>query len=127
MENEKPQRLDAFSKILLATGQINWMANSLNGVIADYRMVTSASDGKSQNLIKEFLKDKEAFMDEVVGALSKIMEDLGDYLNNGDMVSEIDIRVGKAPFDILHGKDEVERDYDGEDFELQRNFWKSND
>jgi hypothetical protein len=119
----EPQRLDSMSKILLATSTINYMANTLNDVISNYKMiitVNSTPDSPqtefSKNVMAEGLKEKEDFIAEMVKKLSGVVEELADYLNGADMVCEIDQRINNVPCEILLlGKDLVERDYDNED------------
>lgn len=96
-------KLDSFNKILIATAQINYMAASLEGVRKDYIFLKMPNE------------ELDKALSDALSGLSRVMEDLGDYINETDSICEIDVRVSKAPFDIIiHGKDEVDELYEEE-------------
>ncbi|CAG5001661.1 hypothetical protein DYBT9275_02715 [Dyadobacter sp. CECT 9275] len=116
------QKLDNMSKILLATSTINYMANTINGVIIDFQNIencqtTTQSDWPKQ-IMAESLKNKQEFMAEMTKKLSDIVEEFGNYLNDNDIVCEIDMRINRAPCEILLlGMDECENSYDRAELE----------
>ena len=104
------QKLDAFSKILIATGQINYMAASINGVNEQMKFIPD-KDG----IHKDGIKAKDDLLDEVVEKLGLIMEDMGNLINSHDCICTIDERVGKVPFEIIvHKMDDTEIDYEAD-------------
>lgn len=104
------QKLDSLSKIIIATGQINYMAVSINSVNEQMKFIPD-ENGYHTEGIKQF---DEALSD-TVGKLASIMEDLGNLINNRDAICHIDTRVAKVPFEIIiDGKDECETDYDSQ-------------
>lgn len=104
-------RLDSFSKILLATGQINYMAASMHAVNEQMKFIPD-----EKKIHAEGIAERDIMLAEVVSDLMPIMEKLADLLNNRDCVCAIDERVSKVPFEILiDGKDECEELYDEED------------
>jgi hypothetical protein len=93
------QKLDSLSKILIATGQINYMAASIDSVNEQIKMIP----------------DKQELLAEVVTKLGAIMEDMGNLINGQDCICHIDERVSKVPFEIIiHGMDDTEKDYETE-------------
>lgn len=107
-----PQRLDSFSKILIATGQINYMASSIDGVNEQIKI----SGLGEKDVHKEGLQQRERVLSEVVRDLSKVMNKLGDIINSHDCICAIDMRIAKIPFEIIvSGMDEVDNDYEIEE------------
>lgn len=119
----EPQRLDSMSKILLATSTINYMANTINGVISNYQLINTVNSiaypdqsELSKTAMANGLTEKQAFMAEMVKKLSDVVEDFADYINNCDMICQIDLRINSVPCDILlMGNDLVDHDYDNEE------------
>ena len=104
------QKLDSFSKILVATGQINYMAASINGVNEQMKFVPDTN-----GYHKDGIKAKDDLLDEVVVKLGAIMEDMGNLINGHDCICTIDERVGRVPFEIIvHQMDDTETDYEAE-------------
>lgn len=101
MPNEK---LDTFSKILLATQSINYMANCVNGVLQQYKMIPTKDE-----VITKGITDKENALFTAEKHLVKVMEELGDFMNDAGFSMQIDDRVTREAFSILHGKDDVEK------------------
>jgi len=101
MSNEK---LDTFSKILLATQSINYMANCVNGVVQQYKMIPTPDE-----VIVKGLTAKENALFTAEKQLVKIMEELGDFMNEAGFCMEIDNRVTREAFSILHGNDDIEK------------------
>ena len=98
------EKLDSFSKILIATGQINYMASSINSVNMQIKTV---SDDKGT--FKHRIDQRDKALADAVCKLGEVMEDLGDLINVQDCISPIDERVSNVPFEIIiHGKDEIE-------------------
>jgi len=101
------QNLDDFSKILIATGNINYVANALSTLLAQRKMLTG--DNKE---IQEINAEMEAELADTVEQLSGIYERLLDHMNDRDAVCEIDVRLSKVPCEILlEGMDEVCTEY----------------
>lgn len=100
------ERLDNFSKILLATGQINFVANTLKSVINGYKTLPVTDFSKTA------ISDHEEKLAGVLGELTMTLQSLADYMNDGSMVCQIDERVSSAASEILFfDMDEVETDY----------------
>lgn len=103
-------KLNAFSKILIATSQINYMANSINSANEVIKMLPD-----SRGALKEGIKERDDALEETVKKLGEVMEDLGNLINNHDCICKLDERVAKVPFEIIiEGKDDTEKDYDEE-------------
>lgn len=101
------EKLDLFSKILIATGQINYMASLINSVNEQIKFVPD-----KEGYHKEGIKSRDDLLNEVVIKLAAIMEEMGNCINEHDCLCTIDERVAKVPFEIIiHGMDNVEDDY----------------
>lgn len=101
------EKLDSFSKILIATGQINYMAASINGVNQEMKFIPDPN-----GYHKDGIKEKDDLLNDVVVRLGAIMEDMGNLINNHDCICPIDERVSKVPFEIIvHGKDDVNKTF----------------
>ncbi len=102
------QKLDSFKKILLATGQINYLASAIQEVIEGSKMnedVISAISDRAE-------AQKDA-LNQAVGGLASIMEMLAEIANDHDFTLPIDERISRVPFEILlHDMDDVESDYE---------------
>lgn len=62
------------------------------------------------------IKEFDDALHSTVKSLAKIMEDLGNLINNRDAISPIDVRVGNVPFEIIIlGMDDVEESYEDEE------------
>lgn len=95
------KKLDSLSKIMLATGAINYMAVSMDSVNEQVKMIPDP-----EGVHKEGIKERDETLAAAVGQLSDVMELLGNLLNNQDAICKIDIRATKQAFDIIiHGKD----------------------
>jgi hypothetical protein len=104
-------KLDNFSKILIATGQINYMAASIDGVNQQIKTIPDP-----ENIHSAGIKEKDEVLSDTVDGLAAILENLGDLINGHDCICHIDTRVARVPFEILlHGQDDTETDYDGEE------------
>lgn len=102
----KPERLDSFSKILIATGQINYMASSIDGV---QKQIVCLPDENGYH--KDGIEERRRLLEITVRRLTSIAQEMGEFINSRDMLCPIDIRVSKVPFEILGGMDEVEKEY----------------
>lgn len=101
-------RLDSFSKILVATGQINYMAASINGANEQLKFIPD-ENGFHTNGIKE----SDKLLADVVNDLSGVLEKMANLINAHDCICAVDLRVSKVPFEILIRKmDECENDYE---------------
>ena len=98
-------KLDSFSKIMLATGAINYMANCINSVNEQIKFVPDPDQVHSEGI-----KQRDAILFDTWGKLGDIMEELGNLMNDHDCISPIDVRATKAAYDIIvHGKDDVNK------------------
>lgn len=104
------QKLDSLSKILIATGQINYMAASIDSVNEQIKMIPDKQEFHAGGI-----KERDELLAEVVTKLGAIMEDMGNLINGQDCICHIDERVSKVPFEIIiHGMDDTEKDYETE-------------
>jgi len=113
----EPQKLDNMSKILLATSTINYMANTINGVIIGFQNIencqTTTQSDSLKRIMAESLKAKEEFMDDIVKKMSDMVEEMSYFINDSGMICEIDQRINRVPCEILLlGMDECENSYD---------------
>lgn len=108
------EKLDDFNKILIATAQINYMASAIHGVNVQMKMTGLAKEKVHAPGVKE----KDRLLAETVKTLGEVMEDLGNYMSGADCICPIDVRVTTPAFEIIiHGKDDVEKDYQLEETE----------
>ncbi|MES2733590.1 MAG: hypothetical protein V4714_17735 [Bacteroidota bacterium] len=105
----EPTRLDAFSKILLATQTINYLANNVNAVIQDIKTIAFRDQIHAVQLENSFTA-KEMYLSGIVDDLVEIMNDLGDFCNGGDMVMPVDEKATENAFRILNEDDSAEQD-----------------
>ncbi len=107
---EPEEQLSSFEKILLMTGHINLIASNVQNVL-DARN-ESIFYKKSKNEDTEFhqglANDTKELLDETAADLYKIYEDLVDFCNNCDAVSESDIQLGEPVFNLMHDSIEVD-------------------
>lgn len=102
------QKLNSFSKILLATGTINYLASMIEGVNSEMKMMPGFTSLGSVH--KEGIEQRDKDMDEALALLEQAMEILGNSLNEQ---CAIDIYVTTPAFNVLiHGHDDVEGDFD---------------
>jgi len=116
-----PEKLDLFSKILLATSTINYMASSLNAVNEQYKDVLYLEEKVrddndiSTKALETLVADQDKKLEEVSENLAGILKSFGNYLHKKDCVCAIDARIYKLSSEILlEGKDEVDNTYDDE-------------
>lgn len=101
-------KLDSLSKILIATGQINYMAATIDAVTIPLECM-----GDDSMIKREMMQGNHDVLKEAVQDLSEIMEKIGNYINNRDIICAIDVRVSKVPFEILiSGMDDTNNDYE---------------
>lgn len=111
VKNKFMEKLDDFSKILLATQSIVYMASSINGVYQINKMMLhdihrAEIDDK---FMKTSIEEKAKVLFDTVEKLKAIMEDMGNYINAVDLICPLDVRVTEAAFQIvIGGKDNVE-------------------
>jgi hypothetical protein len=95
---EKPTDLQ---KILAAVNFIRYAATNINTV---HKQIESFPPLKHKEVFKDMAFARKNQMENTVGLLSEIMENLGDLMNNQDMVSDKDIEVTSKWFDIVNFK-----------------------
>ncbi len=102
------QKLDTFSKIILATGSINYLASMVEGVNSEMKMTPGfMSEG---SVHKEGVDKRDKDMDEALALLEQVMGKLGNSLEEQ---CAIDIYVTTPAFNVLiHGHDDVEGDFE---------------
>lgn len=104
MENNKSEeKLDSFSKILLATHAISYMTNQIHSVNEQIKMIPT----KDESLLKGIEKRNEVLKD-TSELLSAVMKDLGDFMNNSGIGCDIDSKVMSPIFKIIQGEDNVD-------------------
>jgi hypothetical protein len=112
------QKLDSLSKILMATGAINYMAASIDSVNEQIKMMRpnykqAMPDMNFDDVHGEGIKARDEILAETVTKLSAIMEDLGNLINGQDALCPVDIFATKAAFEVVvHGHDDTEGDFD---------------
>lgn len=104
MKAIKTERLDDYSKILIATNAINYMANNIDRVNSQMKTVKL-----DINTIKEGIKQRDEALSVAVESLGQIMENLGNIMNDHDISGAIDEKITAPAFDIIiHGKDTIQ-------------------
>jgi hypothetical protein len=99
------ERLDDFSKILVATSAINYMAASINGVNEQIKFIPDP-----EGIHKDGIEARRTILFETWGKLGEIMEELGNLINDQDCICPIDERITKEAFNIIiRNKDDVNR------------------
>lgn len=97
----KPQKLDSLSKIILATGAINYMAAGIDSVNEQIKMIQPPADMK--DVFADGIKGRDAVLAKAVKQLAQVMEDLGNYMNNNDCLCPLDVRVTEDAFNVIIG------------------------
>lgn len=107
------EKLDSFSKILLATSAINYMASSIDGVNRDMKYIRH-NDGDALNEFhNKGIEERDKLLEEVVKQLGQIMESMGNIINNHDAICAIDQYITTPAFMVINqGHDETEGDFD---------------
>lgn len=99
------EKLDSFSKILLATGTINYLASIIEEVNKDMKVFASPG-----NVHAAGVQRREAALETALYHLKEVMEALGNAMNE---VCPIDQYVTTPAFNVLiHGHDDVEIDHE---------------
>lgn len=99
------EKLDLQSKILVATGAINYLSNSIFTLNEQIRTIANKS---SEKFLLEEIEKREEILVESVKQFGVIMENLGNCLNDCDGVCEIDSRITEEAFKIIVlGKDKI--------------------
>jgi hypothetical protein len=111
------ERLDDFSKILLLTGHINHQANIVREVmISRYQAAWAIEKGALGDDRKEedgafhrkLADDTKQFLKDVAASLYEQYEQLADFCNGCDAVSDIDMQLGEPIYDMFHDQVKVE-------------------
>lgn len=99
------EKLDNLSKILLATGAINYMASAVDSVNEQMKFVPDP-----EGVHKPGITERDDILQQTWIKLGEIMENLADVMNSHDCICPIDVRATKAAFDIIiHKKDDVNK------------------
>lgn len=102
MPDMEGERLDQFSKILLATQALQYMSHCIFSTNVQLDGVDHASAVRVVSRHKKVL-------DDVAKGLGKLMEEVGEYINGSDMICPIDERITAEAFKVVvHGKDLVD-------------------
>lgn len=120
-QKDNLERLDAFNKILLATGTINYMASAIHNTVIQIGQINHSIKDRpdvssmSKKVTEDMVKNGNAVLDKTIEKLAAIMEDVGNYINAHDIICELDERVYRAPFEIvIHKMDITNENYEGE-------------
>lgn len=98
-------KLDSLSKIMLATGAINYMACSIDSVNEQIKTIPDL-----RKVHEEGIKQRDEMLFKVWGKLGDIMEEMGDLINMQDCLCPIDVRATREAFNIVvSGKDDVNK------------------
>lgn len=99
------EKLDSFGKILLATGNINYLAAAIHGLNEQMRFIPD-SDG----VHKPGIEKRDNDLADALAHLTQAMEILGNSLEEP---CAIDVYVTTPSFQvIMHGHDDIEGDFD---------------
>lgn len=98
------EKLDSISKILIATGTINYLANLMFLLNKEMKMLVGKNEIHTEGIV-----EKDKLLENTVKKLGEIMEELGDCLNKYDAVMPIDERITSEAFKIMHGDDSVNK------------------
>ena len=102
------EKLDPQSKILLATGAINYLANQLHSLNKQMKMAVHLRP-ECKDIFEDGIKNRDEILENSIVRLKIVMEELSDCLNDCDAVQAIDVKVVTPAFDVLvHGKDSLE-------------------
>lgn len=94
------EKLDNFSKILLATQTINYLSGCLD------RVTLSLAPIKDDSVI-ELRERNEKMLKSMAEKTADLCNELGDFMNAIDCVCPIDERIVKPAMDIINGADDV--------------------
>lgn len=103
MSSEKDV-LDNFNKILLATGQINYLSSAIHCVNEDLKFLEIES-------MQEKIEMQDRILKRTVKRLKMILDELAGVINSGDYGLPIYSRPSLPVFEILAGKDEMDNPY----------------
>ena len=84
-------------KILLATSAINFMSNSLMSVHQNFKSIEAGGGD-----VSESLDHQDKMLKEVSENLIEAMNNLGDYMSNHDMFTELDDQLLNGIFEHLN-------------------------
>lgn len=102
------ERLQKISKIMLATGTINYLATHIHTINSEMRVTNLAYEDSPHS---ETIHDQEQTLTKTLLHLEKAMDELADYMEAYDCLMPIDIAFTHVPFSIISGgMDEVNRD-----------------
>lgn len=102
------EKLNDFSKILLATSAINYMASQIDSVNKEMKAVQMGVP-KHAEAIQSNIDYRNGVLLGSVQKLAEIMNELGDCMSNNDIVMPIDEKITTPAFDIIvHGEDAIE-------------------
>lgn len=97
------QKLDSLSKIIIATGQINYMAASISTV---NEQIKSLPDKERD--FRDAIELNTIVLKDTVVKLGFIMEELACFINEQGTSCPIDDKISKVPFQIIiQGIDDV--------------------
>jgi hypothetical protein len=104
------EQLSAFEKVLLITGHINYTASTVKDVmISRYQTSKLIADGLfgderkgESEFHKKLADDTSDLLKETAKKLNTIYEELVDFCNGCDAVSEIDIQIGEPIFNAMN-------------------------
>lgn len=105
---EETEKLDQLSKVLIATGAINYLFAQVYDVNKSMKIIVSKNPDQ-RKIFEESILQKEDVLFSTLKKLAEVMEGLGNILNAHDSICPIDDRATREAFEIIvHGKDNVE-------------------
>lgn len=93
---DERKQLSAIERIILAAGQINYMANKL-------QMISSSFAAMGSEAVKEASEDINQLLEEIGTEMLCSLNKLSDCLNNLDAVDELDELVSNNILEELNG------------------------
>lgn len=96
------EKLDDYSKIIIATASINYMAHQINTVIAQTKGINNPE-------VQKMVNDNETVLFDFKGRIHEICEDMANFMNAVDMVQPIDDRIVTTVIEILNGEDDMDK------------------
>jgi len=76
--------------------------------------IHEAGGHKIDDVLRELPEQHEDFLKDVHGKVVELMEMVGEYMNDCDMVSAVDIAINKPIYDLVYER-KTEADFEEED------------
>ncbi len=127
MENtrdlSKEEQMSSFEKILLMTGHINLISSNVKMVLHSraetiHAMNKGVIESVSPEFMQQMFEETQQLLDETAAKLYTIYEELVDFCNNCDAVSDVDIQLGEPVFNVMHDRISIREEEEEEDEEI---------